>query len=69
MEAKKRFVETSTSEIQEKSGGTNEEKDVDPLLLSTFLKKCMKLLRDRKIVEGLQELIDNCTGKVKPPLE
>lgn len=26
----------------------------------------MKLLRDRKIVEGIQELIANCRGKVKP---
>lgn len=29
----------------------------------------MKCLRDRKVVEGLHELIDNCTGKNKPLLE
>lgn len=29
----------------------------------------MKLIRDRKVVEGLQELIDNCMGKNKLLLE
>lgn len=26
----------------------------------------MKFLRDQKVVEGLQELIDNCVDKGKP---
>lgn len=39
--------------------------DVDPSLLATFLKTYMKLLRDKKAVEGLQELIDNFEGKDK----
>lgn len=65
MEAKKRFVEASTSESQGKSGG-NDALDVDPSLLVTFLKTCMKLVRDRKVVEGLQELIYNYTCKNNP---
>ena len=27
---------------------------------------CLKLLRDQKVVEGFQELIDNCASKEKP---
>lgn len=46
MEAKKNFVEASTSASQEKLVGNNEVQDVDPSLLATFLKTCMKLLRD-----------------------
>jgi len=42
--------------------------DIHPSLLVTFLKTCMKFLRDRKVVEGLEELIDNCTRKNKPLL-
>lgn len=53
MEAKNSFVEASTSGIQDKSSGNNEAHDVDPSLLATFLKTCMKLLRDRKAIEGL----------------
>ena len=43
--------------------------DVDPSLLATFLKTSMKLLRDRKVVERLQELTENYTGKIKTPIE
>lgn len=37
--------------------------EVDPFVLTTFLETCMKLLRDSKAVEGLQELIKKCVGK------
>lgn len=55
MEAKKNFSEASTLGSQDKSAGNNEAQDVDPLLLATLIMKtCMRLLRDRKVVEGLQ---------------
>lgn len=46
MEAKKNFAEASTSGSQEKSARNSEVKDVDPSLLVTFIKTCMKPLRD-----------------------
>lgn len=69
MEVKNNFVDDSTLGSQEKSSRNIEEQDVDPLLLATFLKTCTKLLRDKKAVEGLQEPIKNCTGKINIPLE
>lgn len=69
MESKMSFAEVSALGSYEKSNGTNEAQDIDNSLLATFLRTCMKLLRDKKVVEGLQGLIDNCTGKFKPPLE
>ena len=33
---------------------------MDPSILTTFLETYMKLLRDRKAVKGLQELINRC---------
>lgn len=53
MEAKRNFVASSTSRSQEKSVVNNEVQDVDPSLLVTLLKTCMKLLHDKKAVEGL----------------
>ena len=57
MEVKKsiKVVSTSSSKDQPKLG-------VDPSTLTTFLETCMKLLRDNKVVKGLQELITRCTG-------
>lgn len=69
MEAKKKFFEASTSESPERSAENYEAQDMDPLLLATFMKNCMKLLHDGKVVEGLQEIIENCMGKIKTPLE
>lgn len=69
MESKKSFAEASSSGSQENYGRTDESHDIDPLLLAPFLKTCMKLLHDRKVVEGIQGLIDNCIGKVKPTPE
>jgi len=48
MEAKKRFVEASTSGNKDKL-----ELEKDPSMLTTFLETCMKLLRDSKAVKGL----------------
>lgn len=69
MEAKNNFAEASTSRSQEKPIGNSEVKDVNPSLLATFLKTCMKLLRDQKTVEGIKELIKNYVGKIKIPTE
>jgi len=56
MEAKKSFVEASTSGSKDKP-----KQEMDPSMLTTILETCMKLLRDSKVVKGLQELINKCT--------
>lgn len=33
--------------------------ETDPLVLISFLHNCMKLLRDHKVLKGLQDLIEN----------
>jgi len=40
----------------------------DTFMLTTFLEACMKLLRDTKVVKGLQELITRCAGADEPRL-
>ena len=55
-EAKKSFVEASTSGSKDKPN-----QEMDPSMLTTFLETCMKLLRDSKAMKGLQELINRCT--------
>jgi len=67
MEAKKIFVEASTSGSQNKVPETSTSMEVDPSVLTTFLKTCMKLLSDRKAVKGLQELINKCASKENSP--
>ena len=57
MEAKKSFTEASTSGSKDQL-----EPEMDPSMLTTFMETCMKLLRDRKAVMGLQELITRCDG-------
>ena len=59
MEAKKSFMEASTSGSKDKL-----ELEMDPSMLTAFLETCMKLLCDRKVVKGLQELITRCVGTV-----
>jgi len=61
MEAKKSFAEASTSSSTDQSGP-----GMDPYMLTTFLKTCMKLLHDNKVVKGLQELITRCAGSGEP---
>lgn len=63
MEEKKRFAEASTSGSQEGTLETSTTQEVDPSVLTTFLETCMKLLRDRMAMEGLQDLIDKCANK------
>ena len=53
MEANKSFIEAFTSRSQDKPA-----EEMDPSILNTFLETCMKLLRDRKVIKGLQELIN-----------
>lgn len=60
-EAKKSFRETSTSGSKDQS-----EHGMDPSMLTTFLKTCMKLLHEIKVVQGLQELITRCIGSSAP---
>ena len=55
MEAKKSFTEASTFGSKDQL-----EPRMDPSMLTTFLETCMKLLRDNKVVKGLQELITRC---------
>jgi len=53
MEAKKSFVEASTS------GRKNKPKlEMYPSMPTTFLETCMNLLCDSKVVKRLQELIN-----------
>ena len=62
MEGKKSFTEASTSGSQDQLS-----EEIDPSMLTTFLETCMKLLRDSKVVKGLQELINKCAGKQNIP--
>lgn len=68
-EAKNKFFEASMPGSQEKLGGNSEVQDVDPSFLTTLLKTFMKLLRDQKVVEGLQEFIENFSSQIKIPSE
>ena len=61
MEAKKTFMEASTSGSKDQL-----EPGMDPSMLTTFLETCMKLLHDNKVVKGLQELITRCAGSREP---
>jgi len=54
MEAKKNFTDASTLRSHEKLLKIGMAQEVDPLVLTTFLKTCMNLLRDKKVVEGLK---------------
>ena len=58
MEAKKSFIEASTSGSQDKVPA-----EVDPSVLTTILENCMKLLRNKKAVKVLDELINRGVGK------
>lgn len=72
MEAKMSFRKEGYSTLRTQSTGkledTSTTEEGDPSLLASFLKIYMKLLRDKKASEILQELIDNCTSKNKPLL-
>ena len=57
IEAKKSFIDASTLGSKDRL-----EPEMDPLMLTTFLETCIKLLRDRKAMKWLQELITRCVG-------
>ena len=63
MESKRSFANASTSGSKDRL-----EPEMDPSMLITFLETCMKLLRGRKAVKWLQELINRCggTAQVEP---
>lgn len=69
MEAKKSFIEASTSRSKDRTPKTSATQEVDPSILTTFLETCMNLLCDKKVVEGLQDLIDKCVNKENTPSE
>jgi len=57
MEAKKSFTDAFTLGSKDRL-----ELEMDPSMLTTFLETCMKLLRERKDVKRLEELITRCAG-------
>jgi len=60
-EAQWSFVEASTL------GRMDQTKPrLDPSMITTFLETCMKLLRDNKAIQGLQELITRCVRSSEP---
>lgn len=61
LEAKKSFMEASTLGSQD-----HLEPKMDPSMINTFLENCMKLLCNRKVVKGLQDLITRCAGSREP---
>jgi len=74
MEARKSFMGpgASTSHYhisivswKEKPNDTTATQDLDCTVLKSFMKTCMKLLRDQEAIQGLQGLIDNCAIKDK----
>lgn len=71
MEAKKRFAHSGASTSKTQIALTEKPKEgivaqeTYPSVLTYFLQTCMRLLRDQKAVDGLQEIIDNCIGKAK----
>lgn len=40
--------------------------ELDPSILKSCLQICVKLLRNQKVFEGLQEMIDSCANKEVP---
>ena len=57
MEAKKSFIEASTSSSLDKL-----VQEIDPCMFTTFLETFMKLLCNSKAMMGLQELMIRCVG-------
>lgn len=55
MQEKKNFAKASTSE-----SWNHHVQEIDPSMLTTFLETFMNLLRDSKVVKGLQELTNRC---------
>jgi len=58
MEAKKIFIDASTSERKDRA-----ELEMDPSMLMMLLGNFMKLLHNSKVVKGLLELINRWDGR------
>jgi len=54
-------MEASTPDMRDQL-----EPRLDPSMITTFLKTCMKLLCESKAIKGLKELITRCTGSGEP---
>lgn len=65
MEAKKSFIEASTLGSHDKMQDISVSTEVDLSMLTTFFETCIKLLPDRRVLEGFKELIKKCTNKEK----
>lgn len=61
MEAKKSFMEASTSGSKDQL-----EPGMDPSILTPFMETCMKLMCGSKAIKGLHELINRCIGSGEP---
>lgn len=61
MEARESFIGVSTQGSRDRL-----EPDRDPSMLTTFLETCIKILRNNRVVRGLQEVINRCTGWGEP---
>jgi len=75
MRVKRNFMDVgaSTSSVQSKlmpkkdyDKVSTSTQELDPCILKSFLQTCMKLLRNQRVVEGLQELIDSCADNEVP---
>lgn len=58
MEANKNLTKAFTSGSQDMLA-----EEMDPSVITMFLDTCMKLICDSKVMKGLQEPINMCTGK------
>ena len=61
VEVKKGFAEASTSTSSRTMDVARVDEEIKP-----FLQACIKLLHNKKAVENLQALIDNCAEKEQP---
>lgn len=61
MEARESFMGVSTQGSRDRAKLAR-----DPSMLTTFLKTCIKLLRDNRVVKGLHEVTNRCVGWGEP---
>lgn len=66
---KRSFLRPQTQEARKKLSETSMTQEANSSVLATFLKTNMKLLRYKKVVEGLQVLSDKCANKEKTHVE
>ena len=65
---KETFMKDKKSSTKVSTSGSKDQPDLemDPLMLTTFLETFMKLLNDKKVVKGLQEMINRCAVSGEP---